>query len=123
MHGTTRTRPTVRPTVRPTGSGANAVVWIEPGWAIIVRASGTSEPASIELPIPPTAAATPPVLADIAHRIGDVDRVLVLGTDDLRTALEREIVAVGHRPETIRDEVAGERPDQAALIKRLRRLA
>lgn len=119
MHGTTRTRTRAR----PAGSGVNAVVWIEPGWAVVVRGSGTGEPASFELPIPPTAAATPPVLADLAHRIGDVDRVLVLGADDLRTALEREIVAVGHRPDAIRDEAAAERPDEAALIGRLRRLA
>lgn len=118
MHGTTRPRPAVR----AARSGVNAVVWIEPGRAIVVRGSGSGEPASLELPVPPTTAATPAVLADIAHQIGEVDRVLVLGADDLRTALEREIVAIGHRPEAIRDEPIAARLDRAALVARLRRL-
>jgi hypothetical protein len=101
----------------------NAVVWIDHGRAIVVRGTGTGEPASLELPLPPTAATTPPALADIAHRIGDVDRVLVMGAEDLRTALEREIVAIGHRPESIRDEGTLTQPDRAALVDRLRRLA
>jgi len=68
-------------------------------------------------------AATPTALAEVAHRIGAVDRVLVMGPEDLRTALEREIVAIGHAPETIR-EAAGEGPaDRDALLAKLRRLA
>ncbi len=118
MRGTTRPRPTTH----PAGTGINAVVWIEPGRAIVVRGSDTGEPASLELPVPPTPAATPAALADIAHRIGAVDRVLVLGTDDLRIALEREIVAIGHRPESIREEPVTSRLDESALVARLRRL-
>ncbi len=119
MHGSTRTRPHRE----HTGSGVNAVVWIDRGRAIIVRGSATGEPASLELPIPSVTTDTPPVLAEIAHRIGDVDRVLVLGADDLRTALEREIVAIGHRPESIRDETGPAEIDAASLITKLRRLA
>jgi hypothetical protein len=119
MHGTTRTRPAAP----PVGANLSAVVWIEPGRAIIVRGSGTGEPASLELAVPPTPGATAPVFAEIAHRIGDVDRVLILGAEDLRTALEREIVAVGHRPEAIREETGAVRPDEAALIARFHRLA
>jgi hypothetical protein len=77
----------------------------------------------LELPVPYVSTATPPALAEIAHRIGEVDRVLVLGTDDLRTALEREIVAIGHRPETIREAVLEGPVDEAMLVARLRRLA
>lgn len=118
MHGTTRTRPTPR----PVATGVNAVVWIEPGRAIIVRGSGAGEPVSFELPVPEAFAATPPALAEVAHRIGDVDRVLVLGVEDLRTALEREIVAIGHHPETIREEIVTEAPGHDGLVARLRRL-
>jgi hypothetical protein len=119
MHGTTKTRPAAR----PTEAGVNAVVWIEPGRAVVVRGGAADEPSTTEVEIPHEPAATPPALADVAHRIGAVDRVLVMGTEDLRTALEREIVAIGHRPETIR-EVTVEGPvDEAALIARLRRLA
>jgi hypothetical protein len=118
MHGTTRTRPAVR----PVGTGVNAVVWIEPGRAIVVRGTATGEPAALQLPIPHVPTETAPALAEVAHRIGDVDRVLVLGTDDLRTALEREIVAIGHHPEAIREEPNPGPFDEADLVARLRRL-
>ncbi len=118
MHGTTRTRP-----IHPAGTGVNAVVWIEPGRAIVVRGTGTGEPAALELRIPHVPTETPPALAEVAHRIGDVNRVLVLGTEELRTALEREIVAIGHHPEAIREEPVTGRLDEAALVERLRRLA
>ena len=119
MHGTTRTRPAIH----QAGAGVNAVVWIEAGRAIVVRGSGTGKPATIELPVPSRSTETPAALADIAHRIGDVYRVLVLGADDLRTALEREIVAIGHRPESIREEVVPGPLAEADLVARLRRLA
>lgn len=118
MHGTTRTRPAHHPV-----AGTNAVVWIEPGRAIVVRGTATGEPASFELALPSGYAATPPALAEVAHRIGDVDRVLVLGNEDLRTALEREIVAIGHHPEAIREETISGAVDADALVARLRRLA
>ncbi len=119
MHGTTR----VRPATHGAGTGINAVVWIEPGRAIVVRGSDGGGYATTELPVPRATAATPPALAEVAHRIGDVDRVLVLGHDDLRTALEREIVAIGHRPETIREAVIEGPVDESVLVARLRRLA
>jgi hypothetical protein len=115
MHGTSRHRPAEK----PAETGVNAVVWIEPGRAIIVRGRQGAEVSSVELPIPAAPAITPPALAEVAHSIGAVDRVLVLGVDELRIALEREIVAIGHRPETIREaEVAGPM-DEAALVERL----
>ena len=119
MHGTTR----LRPASHRVGTGINAVVWIEPGRALLVRGGDGEGHATLELPVPYTPAATPPALAEIAHRIGDVDRVLVLGNDELRTALEREIVAIGHRPETIREAAVEGPVDEAVLLARLRRLA
>lgn len=118
MHGTTRPRPVTH----RTGTGVNAVVWIEPGRAIVVR-GGDDEHATLELPVPHVPTALPPALAEITHRIGDVDRVLVLGTEDLRTALEREIVAIGHRPDMIREAAVEGPVDEAMLVARLRRLA
>ena len=118
MHGTAHPRAAAK----PAASGVNAVVWIEPGRAIVVRGGEGAALASVELPIPHLAAVTPPALAEIAHAIGDVDRVLVLGVDELRIALEREIVAIGHRPETIRDANAQGPMDVAALYDRLERL-
>ncbi len=115
MHGTS----SLKPAGRPAASGVNAVVWIEPGRAIIVRGGAGEEISSVELPIPATPAITPPALAEVAHSIGAVDRVLVLGTEGLRVALEREIVAIGHRPETIREAEASGPMDVAALAARL----
>lgn len=119
MHGTTRTRPAIH----PVGAGVNAVVWIEPGRAIVVRGPSTGEPAAIELFIPDRPTETAPALAEVARAIGDVDRVLVLGTEDLRTLLEREVVAIGHRPDSIREEPLTGPVDAADLVARFRRLA
>ena len=119
MHGTTRARPVVRPAT----AGVNAVVWIEPGRATVIRGSATGEPITHELPMPDLPGSTPPALAAVAHRIGAVDHLLVLGTSDLRIALEREVVAIGHRPETIREEAVSGPLDRAMLLDRLRRLA
>jgi hypothetical protein len=118
MHGTSHPRKATR----SAATGINAVVWIEPGRAIVVRGGDGPEIPAWELPIPQAAAATPPALAEVAHTIGEVDRVLVLGADELRTALEREIVAIGHRPETIRDAAVDGPMDVAALREHLARL-
>lgn len=118
MHGTTRQRP-----AHAVLTGINAVVWIEPGRAVIVRGGDAGEASMVDLPVPGIPALTPTALAEIAHMIGEVDRVLVMGTEDLRTALEREIVAIGHRPETIREAIVDGPIDEAMLRARLRRLA
>lgn len=119
MHGTTRTTTAAR----RAGTGLNAVVWIEPGRALVVRDEEGGEPSVVEVDIPVMPAITPPVLAGVAHRVADADRVLVLGPDDLRTALEREIVAIGHHPESIREAVIEGPVDRGVLLERLKRLA
>lgn len=119
MHGTTRPRTTLQTPV----SGINAVVWIERDRALVVRGGAGVEPVTTETPIPHPPAAALPALAEIAHRVGAVDRVLLLGADELRIALEREIVAIGHRPETIREGVMTGPVDRDALVARLRHLA
>jgi hypothetical protein len=116
MHGMPRSKTAV---VAPAATHMNAVVWIEPGRAIVVRGGDGAELPAMELPIPSVPAVTPPALAEVALSIGKVDRVLVLGMDELRIALEREIVAIGHRPETIRDADVTGPMDEAALRERL----
>jgi hypothetical protein len=118
MHGTARTRPPLQTAV----AGVDAVVWIEPGRALVVVGSTADETESFELEVPAVPAETPAALAELAHRLRSADRIVVFGTEELRIALEREIVAIGHRPEAIRDESASGRLDEAALIARLRRL-
>jgi hypothetical protein len=88
----------------------------------VVRGGVADAHTSHEVEIPSIAAITPPALAEVAHAIGEVDRVLVMGTEDLRTALEREIVAIGHRPETILEASPPGPMTEAALVERLRRL-
>jgi hypothetical protein len=118
MHGTTRGR-----TATKTVSRANAVVWLGHGRALVLRDGGPDGLDEAEVVLPDFPAATPVALAEIAHRIGAVDRVLVLGTEDLRTALEREIVAIGHAPDTIREAAIEGPVDRDVLIAKLRRLA
>ena len=120
MHGTTRARTR---SATPAQVGRNAIVWIGKDRAVILREGGTGEIDEVVVRLPGTLTATPAALAEVAHRIGSVDRVVVMGGDDVRTALEREIVAIGHAPETIR-EAALEGPlDREALLARLHRLA
>ena len=118
MHGTARHHSATH----VARTGVNAAIWIEPGRALLVRGGDGAEMAAQELVIPWQLSAMPPVLAEVAHSIGDVDRVLLLGVDDLRFALEREIVAIGHRPETIRETEIDGPVDAAALIARLANL-
>lgn len=105
-----------------TPSGAKAIVWIGDGRALVVRDAGDRvDQAVVTLPVVP--GATPPALADVAHRIGTVDRVVIMGAEDLRTALEREIVAIGHAPDTIREAVLEGPVEPEVLLAHLRRLA
>jgi hypothetical protein len=120
MHGTPRTRMEPATSKR---TGRNAVVWIGQGRAYVLRdleAGGIDEAI---VPLPEVPAATPVALAEIAHRIGAVDRVLVMGSAELRTALEREIVAIGHAPETIREAALDGPVNRDVLLDKLRRLA
>lgn len=116
MQGTTRHRP--RPS--PARPEQHAVVWIEAGRAIVARrTAGVADPVVETLaPVP-----GPLGIADVAHRVGTADSVLVLGPDDARLALEREIVAIGHHPERIREERVPAPMDPAGVTARLARLA
>jgi hypothetical protein len=118
MHGTIRTHPTLAPTARH-----NAVVWIEPGRALVVRDLEGGGTDTLEVGISPQPAFVPPALAAVAHHVGRADRVLVMGQHELRTALEREIVAIGHRPDAILEAIVEGPLDRNALLGRLRRLA
>ena len=118
MQGSTRARTAARPARR-----MNAVVWIGRQRALVLRDDESGGYDESEVAIPETPASTPPALAEIAHRIGPVDRVLVMGPADLRTALEREIVAIGHAPETIREAAVEGPVDRDVLLAQLRRMA
>ncbi len=123
MHGTIRTRPA--PSLIPAPTPAerhNAAIWIEPGRALVVRELDGGGTDTLEVGIPSLPAVVPPALAAVAHHVGNAARVLVIGPADLRTALEREIVAIGHRPDAIRDGAADGPADREVLLAKLRRL-
>lgn len=107
----------------PAETGRRAVVYLEPGRALVVHGAsdGVREEHEVALPdgVP---SLTLEALAHIAHLVGDVDTVLVLGREDLRLALEREIVALGHRPATIRETAADGPVTAESLAERWRRL-
>lgn len=119
MHGTTR----AHRVAKAAGTGRQAVVWIGRDRALVLRHASDGAFDEAEVALPQAVTATPSALAEVAHRIGAVDRVLVMGADDLRTALEREIVAIGHAPETIREAPLEGPVDRDVLLERLRRLA
>jgi hypothetical protein len=118
MHGAARTRNAPQ----PAHTGRTAVVWIGPDRALVVHGGDGADHETLEVAMPEVAGALPLALAEVARSIGSVDRVLVLGPDDLRTALEREIVAIGHRPDTIREARPEGPVDEAYLVARLRDL-
>jgi hypothetical protein len=120
MHGTTRTRMHPSSTGK---TGRNAVVWIGQGHALVLRDADAGGLDEAVVPFPAAPAATPAALAEIAHRLGAVDRILVMGSDELRTALEREIVAIGHAPETIRETAVAGPVTRDVLLERLHGLS
>ena len=63
-----------------------------------------------------------PFLARVVDEIGDRDRVLILGPDAMRVELEREYVAIFHRPDRILDVEASGPTEQDELVRRLEAL-
>ncbi|HLO36825.1 MAG TPA: hypothetical protein VK194_12110, partial [Candidatus Deferrimicrobium sp.] len=62
-------------------------------------------------------------LADVVREIGDRERVMILGPNEVRLDLEREYVAIYRRPERLVDVEPAGRLDAEALVRRARRLA
>lgn len=65
----------------------------------------------------------PSYLAQVVHVIGDRQRVVILGPNSVRLALEREYVAIYQRPDRLVDVEPGGTPDLPQLVDRLRTLA
>jgi hypothetical protein len=64
-----------------------------------------------------------PYLARVAHRIGQPNSLFILGSEPLRTELEREWVSITHLPERIVDVRTPRRVTAGDLVDRLRALA
>jgi len=102
------------------GPGSAAVVWIGPEMAMIARRDGAGEVDILDIPRSSAGPDDPRhYLVEVVDRIGAAARVVVLGPDALRLDLEREFVAIGHRPDRIVDVSPHERLHRDAILARL----
>jgi hypothetical protein len=108
-------------TTRPdAGHSGAAVVWMGPDGAMVARRDAAGEVAILDVPGPSAGPDRPArFLVDVVDGIGDADRVAVMGADTLRLDLEREFVAIGHRPDRIVDVAPGDVIDRDAVLERL----
>jgi hypothetical protein len=115
-------------TIRRHGTGAlprprsSAVTWIDSERAIIARTmpSGAIDITELDWPMDRTAQAN--VLVEVADAIGDRERVVITGSAGIRTALERQYVAIYRRPERLVDVEPSTPPTRDELVGRLREL-
>ena len=77
----------------------DAVVWIDERHAIVARCEADHEISTVE--IRRLARAENRFVAQVVHEIAGRGRVMVIGTEPLRLALERRYVAVSHRPDLL----------------------
>ncbi len=100
--------------------GSSAVVWIDAQRAIVATSTGGAEPVVSEIVAPDGEDST--YLARVVDAIGDRERIVIMGPDDSRLALEREYVAIDHRPERLIDVEPAGRLDRDDVIARLNQL-
>ena len=65
-------------------------------------------------------AGAPPFFVRVIRELGERAPVVVMGTSDERTAFERELVAISHRPDRILEDASVHDAHPAALLERLR---
>jgi hypothetical protein len=108
---------TTRPDAGPSGA---AVVWMGPDGAMVARRDAAGTVAIIDVPGPSCRVDRPGrYLVDVVDEVGDAARVVVMGSDALRLDLEREYVAIGHRPDRIVDVAPSDEIDRDAVLERL----
>ena len=110
--GTTRAAPVE---IRP-----DAVVWVDERHAIVARADvegiATTEVRRVGQP-------EIRYLARIVHEVADKDHVLIVGPQPIKLALEREYVAISHRPDRLIAAPQSVRRAGAEILERFERLA
>jgi hypothetical protein len=98
-----------------------AVAWIDDRHAVVVDMDRSGRTASCT--IQRQGAPLERYLALVADAIGDRERVLILGPSDARLELEREYVAIYHRPDRLIDVEPAGPIGTMDLTRRLRELA
>ena len=101
--------------------GPSAIVWID-GRHAIVASTASDGGIATECVDRGTASETE-YLAHIVHEIGDRPTVSIVGPSSVRLALEREFVAINHRPERLVGIPLAARNTEAQILTRMRRLA
>lgn len=98
-----------------------AVVWVDATRAIVAstEADGRVETEQIHR----GAASETEFLAHVVHEIGNSPTVSVVGPGSVRLALEREFVAISHRPDRLVGIPASARFADMEILERMRRLA
>jgi len=120
MHGKSRTTPRPRST---RSRQPDAITWIDRRSAIVARRTPRGAIDIEEFALPPDEPGQSLAVASVAHAIVESDRVVVLGPQPARTRLEREFVAISHRPDRLVD-VEREGPvSRADLVDLLREQA
>lgn len=99
----------------------SAVVWINERTASIALMDEDGRPSTCDIDrgLEPELS----FLAIVVRAIGDRERVVVLGPNEMRLALEREYVAIHHRPDRLVDVEPARGLSRLELLRRLRELA
>ena len=106
---------------RPRAGAPATVVWINGRQATVARCSSARHVTTrtIERGIESQLV----YLGRVTHAIGECERVVILGPGTDRLALEREYVAVNHRPDRLVDVEPAGAMDVSELMSRARELA
>jgi hypothetical protein len=108
-------------TVTRAQAGPSAVVWVDADHAIV--ASTGSDGGIATEQVDRGSASETEFLAHVVRQIGDRPTVSVVGPSALRLALEREFVAINHRPERLIGIPTSARAAESGILERMRRLA
>jgi len=108
----------------PTRSAGGALVWIDRRRAIVTQRTLAGDLDMQEFPIhPDTEGRQPASLGAVVHAVRDCTRLTVLGTDEMRTLLERQYVAMVKAPDRIVDGDDAGPLSRSDLADRFRGLA
>lgn len=114
---------TTEETARATAARPSAVTWIDDRHAMVATNTREGRVALHEIARRGGVDGLDETyLARVVDEIGDRERVVILGPNVLRLALEREYVSIYQRPERLVDVELSESLDDAGLAERLRDL-
>ena len=111
----------VRDPVASEGVAPSAVIWIDERHAVVAAMSHDGHVSTYEIHRDWSSGSS--YLAQVVREIDDRQRVVILGPNPVRQALEREYVAMFRRPDQLVDVEPAGPVSSEELIDRLRALA